>query len=69
MRYLRPHRSGTVPGVGYAHAGDITSVPNELAGELLATGEWDDVESPTPARVTEVPAPVTAQPPRAKKGR
>ena len=75
MRYLRPRASGNVPGVGFVHAGTITSVPDHLADELLATGEWQDAQAiapeSVPERVTEVPAPTSARPPvnTKKKGR
>jgi len=61
----------TINGLGFVRQDVIHTVPDELAGELLATGEWARitaagseaqhvVETPTPERLTEVPAPMPA---------
>lgn len=49
--------TATVPGVGRVRHGVIHTVPDELAKELLATGEWAAVgQDSAMERVTE-PAP------------
>lgn len=73
MRYLRPVKSGHVPGVGFVRAGVITSVPDSVADELVASGEWHDTQAPAPGialeRVTEVPAPRATRAPTRSKSR
>lgn len=58
----------TVPGVGRTRSGVITTVPDELVPELLATGNWQPLAGGAePERVTEVPATAPAAKPRAAK--
>lgn len=37
----RTARSRAVPGVGYARRGVIHTVPDDLVGDLLKSGEWE----------------------------
>lgn len=54
-RLMRTARTRLVPGVGYARRGVVHEVPDELVGELVASGEWEHVTPPTSKPV--VPAP------------
>lgn len=60
----------TVPGIGRVRCGVITTVPDEMVPELLATGSWETIDSTaaaTPERITEVPATKTASKPKRRK--
>ena len=55
---IRTDPSANIPGVGFVRRGVITTVPDDMAAALLATGEWQAVTEAEAERVTE-PAPST----------
>lgn len=65
---VRTGPTATVDGVGRVRHGVIHTVPDELAKELLATGEWTAVgQEPTVERVTEPAPSKPAAKPKAKR--
>lgn len=55
---IRIGPSRQAQGIGFVRQGVITTVPDHLVADLLATGEWVEVTTPEVERVTE-PAPAT----------
>lgn len=60
VRLLRTARSRAVPGVGYARRGVIHEVPEELAKDLLKSGEWAAVSKSGKVELGD--SPETMQP-------